>query len=110
MINRIVKTGILSGALALCVTLFGVGCGTVSSANDPNNTTAETADTSTSSDSLESPRLTACDQFCENEGGQFFRSIGATTQAQCTSRGGDWSPTPAPGCCCKCQLLNGNCD
>ena len=99
MINRIVKTGILSGALALCVTLFGVGCGT-----------AETADTSTSSDSLESPRLTACDQFCENEGGQFFRSIGATTQAQCTSRGGDWSPTPAPGCCCKCQLLNGNCD
>jgi hypothetical protein len=103
MINHTLKSALRSGALALCTTLFAAGCGVA----------AESPQSSGSSELSESPDLApklTCDQFCQSEGGQFFRSTPAGSQAQCTAKGGDWSPTPAPGCCCKCTLASGNCD
>lgn len=106
MINHHLKSGFVSGVLAACVMMFAVGCGV---AAEPQSA----PETSTEGDAIEAPELApklTCDQFCQSEGGSFFRSTPAGSQAQCTAKGGDWSPTPAPGCCCKCTLANGNCD
>ena len=100
--NHIVKTVVLSGALALCAMLFG--CGNLSRPGDPE----PVGQTSSAVNST-------CDAFCQNDGGSFYRGTSATSQSACTQQGGDWFTAnegytgPPPGCCCKCTLLSGNC-
>ena len=101
--NPILKTAVLSSALALCMTLFG--CATSASSGDPAQADTAAAITPTSG--------SVCDQFCQSQGGQFYLSFPAFSQTACNQKGGDWFtaddgyPGPPPGCCCKCGLLTG---
>lgn len=96
--NHIVKTAVLSGALALCATLFG--CTGSAPSGDPAKAERPAAITAASGN--------VCDQFCQSQGGPHYLIDFATSEAQCTQKGGDWFTAdqdyegPPPGCCCKC--------
>jgi len=89
-VNHILKVVVLSSALALCVMLFGFSNGSASG--------VPKAEASSSP----APSAVSCSTFCRNEGGPFYLNLGGvTTEATCTSRGGDFFPDN--GCCCKCS-------
>lgn len=100
--NHILKTALLSGALTLCAAMFG--CGNFSPPSDPG-TEGE----------ISSEIESACDSFCQNQGGSFYRATSATSESACTLQSGQWFTAAdgytgsQPGCCCKCTLLSGNC-
>lgn len=97
--NHILKTALLSAALTLCATMFG--CGGFSPPGDPA-TEAEM------SSAIES----ACDSFCQGQGGSFYRATSATSQSACTGQwytAADGYTGSQPGCCCRCTLSSGNC-
>lgn len=104
--NPIFKTAVLSGALALCTTLFG--CATSAPSGEPAQADTSAAITATSGN--------VCDQFCQSQGGPNYLMLSlGTTETSCLQRGGDWFTAdqgytgPPPGCCCKCALLIGEC-
>ena len=86
--NHILKIVVLSSALALCVMLFSLGNGSPSGVRK-----AEASAPPASS-------AVSCSTFCRSEGGPFYLNIGATDEATCTQRGGDWFDFS--GCCCTC--------
>ena len=97
--NHVLKTVVLSGALALCAMLSG--CGNLSpSTAPPTEGTGTAAVTATSGN--------VCDQFCQSQGGAHYLIDFATSETQCNQKGGDWYTAdqdylgPPPGCCCKC--------
>ena len=96
--NQILKMIVVCGVLML--TMFGCATSAAPEPDDTQDTSAELA---------VSPRSGAtCDQFCQSQGGPNYLLLGASTQQQCTSRGGDWygpdqGYTIPPGCCCSCR-------
>jgi hypothetical protein len=93
------KTAVLSGALALCTTLFACTSSSAPSA-EPAQAGSSAAITPASGN--------VCDQFCQSQGGPHYLILFATSETQCNQRGGDWYTAdqgyegPPPGCCCKC--------
>jgi hypothetical protein len=73
------KTAILSGARALCMTLFA--CTSAPSA-EPAQAETSAAITATSGN--------VCDQFCQSQGGPNYLILFATSETRCNQRGGDW--------------------
>lgn len=88
LVNHILKIAVLSGALALCVMLFGLGN---SSASGSPGAVAKASPAASAS---------TCSTFCNSEGGPFYLFI-STSETTCTQKSGDWFPDP--GCCCKCS-------
>lgn len=96
--NHMFKTAVLSGALALCTTLFA--CTSSAPSAEPAQAGTSAAITVTSGN--------VCDQFCQSQGGPHYLILFATSETQCNQRGGDWYTAdqgyegPPPGCCCHC--------
>lgn len=97
--KNLFKTAVLSGALALCTTLFA--CASSAPSEEPAQADTPAAITATSGQ--------VCDQFCQSQGGPFYLMLSlGTSETSCHQRGGDWYtadqgyPGPPPGCCCKC--------
>jgi hypothetical protein len=94
-VNHILKTMVLSCAVMLFAML--PGCGDLS----------ETGDV-TDENEVSSASGSSCDSFCRNEGGPFYLSTFASSEAACSQRGGQWYTSdqgyegPPPGCCCRC--------
>jgi hypothetical protein len=92
------KIAVLSGALALCTTLFA--CTSSPPPGEPAQADTSAAITPTSGN--------VCDQFCQSQGGPHYLILFATSETQCNQRGGDWYTAdqgytgPPPGCCCHC--------
>ena len=86
--NHMLKTGVLSGVLVLCVTLFGC-------AVSPSSAPSDETETSSAVNGA------TCAAFCRSEGGPFYVSEFAASEAACTQKGGDWFSDPG-GCCCEC--------
>lgn len=96
--NHMFKTAVLSGALALCTTLFA--CTSSAPSAEPAQAGTSAAIIVTSGN--------VCDQFCQSQGGPNYLLLFATSETQCNQRGGDWYTAdqgyegPPPGCCCHC--------
>jgi hypothetical protein len=103
LVNQILKPIVLSSAFAVCVMLFG--CSNLARPGDaPAESEAATAVTGHSGN--------VCDQFCQSQGGPFYLLSFASSETQCSQKGGDWYtadqgyPGPPPGCCCKCTRID----
>jgi hypothetical protein len=98
-VNHILKTVVLSGALALSAMLFG--CSNVS----PSGAAPAEGETAAAVTAVSG---NVCDQFCQSQGGPHYLILFATSETQCNQKGGDWYTAdqgyggPPPGCCCKC--------